>query len=445
MSHYYHVAKSLAAAFVTGDSTIEAIEERGIKSMGENYPWLRGLCTRLLDYFEEDLVHSRFDEVVDFIVRDKEFSNAWYREKGPGIRFYFVRTPEMEKPPRSLADSAVRPLPSIGSISRWLNTSTRKLQWYSAKWNGERRAPDGPMRHYRYRWERRPDRMPRLIEAPKDQLREIQRRILRDVLDRIPPHHAAHGFTQGRSCLTFCRPHVNRRIVMRLDFKDFFPSIRSGRTYRLFRTMGYPDETARMLTGLCTNEVPDDVLAKVPDDPGIPPMSWHQRKKYQSPHLPQGAPTSPSIANLCTFRLDLRLKGAADRAGAVYTRYADDLAFSGGRDFEKNIDRFYIFICSIAMEEGFEIATRKTRIMRQGVRQKLTGIVLNEHPNICRKEYDTLKATLYNCIRFGSGTQNRGSVDDFRAHLMGRVSHVNMINPKRAQRLIELFERIQWD
>lgn len=445
MSHYYRFSKSLAHAFVSGNSTLEAIEERGIKALGENYPWLRGLCTRLLENFKDDLSHSRFDELVDFIVRDEEFSNVWREGTRPRIRFHFIRTLEMEKPPRSLVDSGIQPLPSIGSISQWLNISTRELEWYSGKWNGERRAPDGPMRHYNYRWERRPDRTPRLIEAPKYRLREIQRRILRDVLDRIPPHHAAHGFTKGRSCLTFCRHHVNRRIVMRLDFKNFFPGIRWGRTYGLFRTMGYPREKARILTGLCTNQVPHDVLAKVPSGPGIPRMSWHERKKYQSPHLPQGAPTSSSIANLCTFRLDLRLKGAADKAGAVYTRYADDLAFSGGRDFEKNIDRFYIFICSIAIEEGFEIATRKTRIMRQGVRQKLTGIVLNKHPNICRKEYDTLKATLYNCIRFGSGTQNRGNVDDFRAHLMGRVSHVNMINPKRAQRLIELFEQIQWD
>ncbi|MEE8399264.1 MAG: reverse transcriptase family protein, partial [Desulfobacterales bacterium] len=309
MSRYRQVAKSLADAFAAGDSTVEEMEERGIRAMGENYPWLRGLCTGLLEYSGGDLLYSRLDEWVDFIVRDERFSNAWREGKRPRIRFYFTRTPRMEGPPRSLVNSGVRSLPSIGSISQWLSIGTRELEWYAGKWNGERRAPQGPLRHYNYRWEHRPDRVPRLIEAPKDRLREIQRRILRDILDRIPPHDAAHGFTKGRSCLTFCRPHVKRRIVIRLDLKNFFPCIRWGRVYGVFRTMGYPRETAHILTGLCANQVPDDVLAGVPADLGIPGMSWHERKTYQSPHLPQGAPTSPSIANLCTYRMDLRLKG----------------------------------------------------------------------------------------------------------------------------------------
>ncbi|MCP4627425.1 MAG: RNA-directed DNA polymerase [bacterium] len=445
MNYYRHIIKSLAEAFIAGNSTNQEMEERGIEAMGENPPWLRGLCVRLLAHFEGGLSSSKFDELVDFIARDEEFTNAWRRRKRPRIRSYFINPAEMEEPPRALADSGIQPLPDIASIAEWLNISVRRLEWYSDKWNGERRVPDGPMRHYKYRWEPRPDRMPRLIEAPKHRLREIQRRILRNILNKIPPHHSAHGFTKGRSCLTFCRPHVNRRIVLRLDLKDFFPRIRYGRIHGLFRTIGYPRETTRMMTCLCTNRVPDAVLANVPMDHGTSRMPWRERKKYQSPHLPQGAPTSPSIANLCAHRLDLRLKGAAVKAGAIYTRYADDMAFSGGRDFEKGINRFYMFIGRIALEEGFEINTRKTRVMRQGVRQKLTGIVLNKHPNICRKEYDTLKATLYNCIRFGPDTQNRANINDFHAHLAGRISYVKMINPKRARRLTDLFEKIRWD
>ncbi len=87
---------------------------------------------------------------------------------------------------------------------------------------------------------------------------------------------------------------------------------------------------------------------------------------------------------------------------------------------------------------------RKTRIMRQGVRQRLAGIVLNERMNVMRADYDRLKATLTNCIRHGAQTQNRADCDDFRAHLLGRIAFVAMLNPNRGARLRKLFAEIQW-
>jgi hypothetical protein len=88
--------------------------------------------------------------------------------------------------------------------------------------------------------------------------------------------------------------------------------------------------------------------------------------------------------------------------GACYTRYADDLAFSGAGALERCDRRFHVYVCRIALEEGFEIHTRKTRFMRQGVCRQLAGIVLNVHPNVRRREYERLKALLYNCARHGS-------------------------------------------
>jgi hypothetical protein len=166
---------------------------------------------------------------------------------------------------------------------------------------------------------------------------------------------------------------------------------------------------------------------------------------YQSRHLPQGAPTSPALANLCAFRLDLRLSGAAGKLGAEYTRYADDMAFSGDEKFESKIHGFYRLVCKIAREEGFAINPSKTRMMAQGTRQKMTGIVLNEHPNIARSEFEILKAILHNCIRSGPEHQNRDHLSDFHAHLKGRVAYVKMINPKKGRRLERLFHRIDWD
>ena len=112
------------------------------------------------------------------------------------------------------------------------------------------------------------------------------------------------------------------------------------------------------------------------------------RHLYAWPHLPQGAPTSPALANICAYRIDCRLTGLAEASGAVYTRYADDLAFSGGEDFERSAERFAIRAAAILLEEGFQVHHRKTRIMRQGVRQYLAGVVINEHVNVIRRDYD---------------------------------------------------------
>src|SRR6185437_9583766 len=130
------------------------------------------------------------------------------------------------------------------------------------------------------------------------------------------------------------------------------------------------------------------------------------RALYARPHLPQGAPTSPALANLCLYRADCRLAGLAKSAEAEYTRYADDLAFSGGDAFERCVERFSTHVAAILFEEGFSVHHRKTRIMRQGVRQHLAGLVSNRCMNVARSDFDRLKATLTNCVRLGPASQN---------------------------------------
>ena len=104
--------------------------------------------------------------------------------------------------------------------------------------------------------------------------------------------------------------------------------------------------------------------------------------------MPQGAPTSPYLANLAAFRLDQRLSGLASACESTYTRYADDLAFSGSDRLVRGAKTFCTHVAAIAMEEGFVVNFHKTRLMRRGVRQHLAGIVVNEYPNIRRDEYD---------------------------------------------------------
>jgi hypothetical protein len=197
------------------------------------------------------------------------------------------------------------------------------------------------------------------------------------------------------------------------------------------------------LAGLCTNSVPVDVLSG-PGAPAHGAESWCLRRLYIQPHLPQGAPTSPALANLAAYRLDARLAGLARAFEAKYTRYADDLTFSGGDRLAPRLVRFVAHVGAIAIEEGFAVQHRKTRVMRPGVRQHVTGVVVNDHPNVARDAFDRLKAILHNCVRHGPAAQNRAGHADFRAHLAGRVAHVVMLNPARGARLRALFEQIAW-
>jgi hypothetical protein len=282
-----------------------------------------------------------------------------------------------------------------------------------------------------------------MLEAPKPRLKAIQRRILREILAHVPPHEAAHGFRKARSIASFASPHCGQAIVLRYDLLDFFASVPASRVHAVFATAGYPPEVARLLTGLCTNVVPGDAWPAVSAN-ADPSAAWRERARFRSPHLPQGAPTSPALANLCARRLDVRLAALAAALGAVYTRYADDLALSGGGTLDRAARRLQVHVCRMALEEGFAINTRKTRFMRASVRQRIVGIVVNRHPNPPREEYDNLKAILHNCVVHGPTSQNRLRREDFRAHLQGRVAHVAMLNPHRGQRLLALLERIDW-
>ncbi|MEL7049342.1 MAG: reverse transcriptase family protein, partial [Pseudomonadota bacterium] len=161
-------------------------------------------------------------------------------------------------------------------------------------------------------------------------------------------------------------------------------------------------------------------------------------------HLPQGAPTSPALANLAAWRLDVRLTGLADAFAARYTRYADDLTFSGDAGFARSSKSFLQHVSNIVEDEGYHLNPAKTRVMASSMQQRVTGIVVNQHVNVARKDYDRLKAILHHCIHNGPDAQNREAVPDFKAHLDGRVMWVEQVNPPRGAKLRKLYNAIVW-
>jgi RNA-directed DNA polymerase len=272
----------------------------------------------------------------------------------------------------------------------------------------------------------------------------MQRRLLRHVLTPIPQHDAAHGCVPGRSVRSAVTPHTGAAVVLRLDLESFFGSIPAGRVWGLLRTAGLPEPVAHTITGLVTTVVPRDVWRTVPV-PGDADAHRRLGRGLARPHLPQGAPTSPAAANLVAFALDRRLEGLARRYDVRYTRYVDDLIFSGASALNTARLRFVAAVEDIVRAQGFRLNARKTVALGSSGRQQLLGAVVNDHATLPRVERDRLRAVLHNCAVHGWPTQARGqSREQFREHLLGLVAFAGGLDPVFGQRLRVVANAIDW-
>jgi hypothetical protein len=317
--------------------------------------------------------------------------------------------------------------PEIGDLAglaAFLGLDGDALDWFADRREINRYARDEPLRHYRYTWLTH-----RLIEAPKPRLRALQRHLLDEILAVVPVHDRAHGFVPGRGAHTFAAAHTGQAVLVSLDLRAFFSSITAARIYGLFRGAGYPEPVAHTLTALTTTRTPARILRAAPN----PTLAALLRQ----PHLPQGAPTSPALANLCAFRLDRRLSGLAGRFAVTYARYADDLAFSGELSLHQT-EKLLASVREIAADEGFRIHPGKTRVRHQSDRQRIAGLVVNSHPAVAREDYDRLRAILHNAATHGLEAANRDNHPDFAAHLAGRVAWMSHRHPSRAAKLSHL-------
>ena len=134
----------------------------------------------------------------------------------------------------------------------------------------------------------------------------------------------------------------------------------------------------------------------------------------------------------------------AHRVGATYTRYADDLTFSGDASLSRGARRLEKMVGDIARDEGFSLNRKKTWVMGRGARQRVTGIVVNQGVSVARDEADAIKATLHNCAKHGPQSQARG-VANFRDVLQGKVAWVEFLNPRRGAALRRQLETIDWN
>ena len=198
--------------------------------------------------------------------------------------------------------------------------------------------------HYQEFWMRKRSGGYRMISAPDKDLQAIQSTIYSRILSSVTiVHPAAVGFRCGRSVVDNAAPHLGKRYVLKMDIHDFFGSIRSPRVRQTFKKIGYPENVSKVLGALCC---------------------LHR-------HLPQGAPTSPALSNIVGYEMDRKLAALAAEYGLTYTRYADELTFSGDV-FPK--EQIIPQVKRIIRDEKFEPNHKKTHFMNQSSRKIITGV-----------------------------------------------------------------------
>lgn len=272
----------------------------------------------------------------------------------------------------------------------------------------------------------------RKISSPKPLLRKAQNWIKANILDKLHPEECVHGFIKGKSIMSNATGHVASDLVINMDLKDFFPTIKFKRVKGMFRSFGYSEAVAIVLSLLCT-EPPRE---RVSYNGKIYNVSLGDRE------LPQGACTSPAVTNIICRHMDIRLKGKAESLGFNYTRYADDLTFSGPKDSMKDTGKLLKDVTSIVSNEGFEVHPDKTRVFHKSRRQEVTGIVVNKKLSVSRDDIKKFRAILHNCEKHGIESQNKEKHPNFIAYLRGYCSYISMVDCEKGKKFREQLDRI---
>lgn len=339
-------------------------------------------------------------------------SEAWqaYRQKhivhlGEGIYWNdqddFDRW-DLDEPEKRAAENELPAIDNPADLARMMDLTIPQLRWLAFHRDAATHV------HYRRFTIPKRDGSDREIWAPLPMLKEAQRWILRNIVEKLLVHGAAHGFLPGRSIVSNAAVHVDSEIVLKMDLRNFFPTVNYRRVKGVFRKAGYREQIATLLALVCT-ESPREVVQS------------NGKTYYVSlgpRSLPQGAPTSPGLTNAICLKLDGRLSGLAEKYGWRYTRYADDLTFSLPQKTKQ--ERTYLgalqgCVQKIVAQEGFSVHPKKTTVLRTGSSQRVTGMVVNGDgsPRAKRSVRRNLRAAIHN-LKQGKPLKDGETIDTLR-------------------------------
>ncbi len=320
-------------------------------------------------------------------------------------------------------------LETVDALATAMGLTVADLRWFTY----QRRADTGT--HYR-RWQiPKRDGGQRTITSPKQKLMAAQHWALRNVFEKLPVHGAAHGFLPARSVATNALAHAGADVILKVDIKDFFPTVTWRRVKGLLRKAGATEQVATILALLVT------------ESPRTP-MEFRGQSLWVAtgqPVLPQGAPTSPAITNALCWRMDRRLSGLSRKLGFTYTRYADDLTFSARKTGEKRAPLGVLMegLKAVLKSEGFTLHPDKTAVMRRGSQQRVTGLIVNRAgPGVSpvrvpREVVRRLRAAIHNREK-----GKPGKPEESLAQLKGLAAWVFMSDPKKGGEFLSRLARL---
>ena len=282
----------------------------------------------------------------------------------------------------------------------------------------------------------------RRIVVPYNNLKKIQRWILDEILAKENVHHCCKGFVKGGSTLNNAKAHIGKKYIRKFDLKDFFESIDVRRVYGIFREIGYSPAVSYDLASLCTIKICDEKYEAMPS---FKKHWFGHLNASEYPVLAQGAPTSPALSNLICRKLDDRMEKYAIKNGLQYTRYADDMTFSGD-DLTKLPKT--AFVLKIVSEEGLKLNYKKTGTFGRNSRQEVTGVMVDgEKPRVPQKFKRQIYRHLHFCKKFGA----RQHFDHYkpgarhaRQWLYGKIYYVNAIEPDEGKKMLALADGLDW-
>lgn len=358
----------------------------------------------------------------------REDDRAWRQKTlpflGRGVSEGLSGTNNAEKAnPEAQAQSRVPLLETAADVAAAIGITERELAWLT--YHRQSASVD----HYsRFTIPKKRGGV-RVISAPKTRLRVAQSWVLENILAHQPVHTAAMAFRPGLSIADNAARHQGQAVIVKIDLKDFFPSVGVRRVKWLFERLGYNEAVASILALLCT------------ETPRVA-VTFDGQKRFVAlggRSLPQGACPSPAITNLLCRPLDTRLAGAAAPLGFAYTRYADDLIFSHPAK-DAPVGDLLPFVRKIIAAEKFVVNEEKTRVLRSQHRQAVTGLVVNEkaggaQARISRQDLRRFRAFLHQCDRHGHEEMSKRLEKDALAYASGYLAYIHMVNPEQAEKV----------
>jgi RNA-directed DNA polymerase len=308
-------------------------------------------------------------------------------------------------------------------------------------------------RYYRYFLLQKKNKsaQPREIMAPEKELKSIQKWIANQILDKVPVSEACKGFRKDISILHNAKPHEKPLLLLKVDLLKYFDTITEKRVYGLFKMLGYHPNLAVDLARLCTARHRRNYWDRIQANPQEAKVL--QRLIQAKPRiLPQGASTSPTIANLMAWKLDKRFLGMKAKNNFNYTRYADDLTFSiNSKDVKLPSKEI---IKSIIEEEGFYLNEKKLRYLKPGMKQHVTGLTVTHGVFVPKAFRKKVQQHIYYAKKYGpldhmkkweEKEGRRKNHYGFQDWLHGNIAYIYSIQPNLGNELLKEYNKINWE